>query len=66
MNICYKNENIYCRIQGNTKLYKLENYKPIYKYEYFSGSYEYLTVGLHQQLTNRIIILKIHSQFSSD
>ena len=38
MTICYKNENIYCRIQGNTKLYKLKNYKPIYKYKYFSGN----------------------------
>ena len=33
----HKNKNIYCRLQGNTKLYKLKNYKPIYKYKYFSG-----------------------------
>ena len=33
-----KNTNFYCRIQGNTKLYKLKNYKPIYKYKYFSGN----------------------------
>ena len=30
-----ENKNIYCRRQGNTKLYKLKNYKPVYKYEYF-------------------------------
>ena len=28
------NKNIYCRIQGNIKLYTFKNYKPIYKYEY--------------------------------
>ena len=33
-----KNKNIYCRKQGNTKLYKLKNYKPIYKHKYFSGN----------------------------
>ena len=36
----YKNKNIYCRIQGNIKLYKVKNYKPTYKYEYFLGKQE--------------------------
>ena len=31
-------KNIYCRRKGNTKLYKLKNYKPIYKYKYFSDN----------------------------
>ena len=39
--------NIYHRIKGNTKLYKLKNYKPIYKYEHLYDLNTYIILNTY-------------------